>query len=108
MDDLRPTEFLFLKALEPENIEKLRANPEATLNELRAAVLQRSRVLEQDRFVYRTVICALSTLALAVAGAAIYLAIANNGNVQHFPEILTALGSASLGALAGILAPSQR
>jgi hypothetical protein len=64
-----------------------------------------SRIMERDRFVYRVVISVLSVLALAVAGTAVVLAIKNNGKVDDFPVILTALGSAALGALAGIVAP---
>ena len=66
-----------------------------------------TRVIERDPFVYRVVICVLSALALAVVAIAAYLAVINNGKVDNFPVILTALGSASLGALAGILAPGQ-
>ena len=104
----RTAEVLVREALEPANFDRLKADPASVLNELKKEILNRPRVLEQDRFVYRTVILSLSLLALAVAGTAIYLAIFNNGKVDHFPEILTALGSASLGALAGIIAPSQK
>jgi hypothetical protein len=104
----RTAEVLVREALEPANFDRLKADPVSLLNELKREILNRPRVLEHDRFVYRTVISSLSLLALAVAGAAIYLAIVNNGKVDHFPEILTALGSASLGALAGIIAPNQK
>lgn len=66
-----------------------------------------TRALERDPFVYRVVICVLSALALIVVSIAAYLAIVNNGKVDNFPVILTALGSAALGALAGIVAPGQ-
>lgn len=58
-----------------------------------------------DRFVYRVVVCVLSALALTVTVAAVALLFKDPEAVKNFPVILTALGSASLGALAGILAP---
>ncbi len=107
-EEARSAEVLVRQALEPQNLSKLKTDPEGTLRSLEANILQRPRVMEQDKVVYRIVIGALSTLALSVAGTAIYLSIANNGDVQKFPDILTALGSASLGALAGILSPNGR
>lgn len=108
-DERRSAEMLVKQALDPNNLAKLREDPEKTLNDLMREILARPRVLEQDIVVYRIVIITLSLLALSVAGAAMALAFMNAKSTTppHFPEILTALGSAALGALAGILAPTQ-
>ncbi len=94
----------------PGALDRLRADPESTLKELAAeAVREAPRVLEQDRFVYRAVILTLSAISLAVVGCAVVLALRTDvANPIRFPDILTALGSAAIGALAGILAPSPR
>jgi len=61
--------------------------------------------LESDVWIYRGVALALGIVAgLAVLGA-ILLAIATS---RDTPQILIALGSASIGALAGLLAPTPR
>ena len=109
LDEQRSAEVLVRKALDPINLARLREDPEKTLNDLMKDILARPRVLEQDIVVYRIVIITLSLLALSVAGTAMALAFLNTKDPRPpFPEILTALGSASLGALAGILAPTQK
>lgn len=58
--------------------------------------------LPQDAWVYRIVAAALGLAVLASLGGAIILA--TNG--RPTPELLVALGSAAVGGLAGLLAPS--
>jgi uncharacterized membrane protein YbhN (UPF0104 family) len=59
--------------------------------------------LKTDKWIYRIVVLALGlTVLLAVSGG-IYLAAKQ---VTPTPEILVAIGSAAVGALAGLLAPS--
>ena len=59
--------------------------------------------LKTDKWIYRIVVLALGlTVLLAVSGG-IYLAVKQ---VTATPEILVAIGSAAVGALAGLLAPS--
>ena len=59
--------------------------------------------LKTDKWIYRIVVLALGlTVLLAVSGG-IYLAAKQ---VTATPEILVAIGSAAVGALAGLLAPS--
>lgn len=55
-----------------------------------------------DKWLYRTVVLALGIVATASIIGAIILS-AESLNV---PEVITALGSAAIGALAGLLAPS--
>ena len=59
--------------------------------------------LKTDKWIYRIVVLALGlTVLLAVSGG-IYLAVKQ---VTTTPEILIAIGSAAVGALAGLLAPA--
>ena len=56
-----------------------------------------------DRWIYRLGVGSLGGVCLLSVAGAIYLATASEGNP---PELLTALGSAAIGALAGLLVPS--
>jgi len=59
--------------------------------------------LDTDVWIYRLVVGALGLAVLIALVGAIVLAL--RGNVAP-PDVLTALGSAAVGALAGLLAPS--
>ncbi len=60
--------------------------------------------LERDVWIYRIVVSVLGlTVVLSVAGAILLVSID-----KKTPEVLVALGSAAVGALAGLLAPSPR
>jgi hypothetical protein len=60
--------------------------------------------LQSDVWIYRIVVGALGlTLLVALIGA---IALAIKGEGDKIPDVLTALGSAAGGALAGLLAPS--
>jgi len=90
----------------PGVLAQLQVNPAQTLNALAAqAKEQVPRVLEHDRYVYRVVVSSPGAVAVLVVLGAILLAYNSSGTIQ-IPDILTALGSASIGALAGLLAPS--
>lgn len=62
-----------------------------------------STPLDTDVWIYRIVVLALGITVLAAIGGAIYLAATGTTKT---PEILVALGSAAVGALAGLLAPA--
>jgi hypothetical protein len=67
----------------------------------------RSSVLTSDRMVYRTVVLSLGSVAIiAVLGSIVLQFGGTAANEQ--PPLLLALGSAAVGALAGLLAPSPR
>ena len=55
-----------------------------------------------DNGVYRMVVGALGVAVILSIGGAIVLAVLG----KSIPDVLTALGSAAVGALAGLLAPS--
>ncbi len=58
--------------------------------------------LQTDVWIYRIVVGALALAILSAVGGAIVLAM----NGRPIPEILLAIGSGAVGALAGLLAPS--
>ena len=60
------------------------------------------RALEGDVWIYRMVVAVLGVAVIASVIGAIMLALAG----QSTPEVLVALGSAAVGAMAGLLAPS--
>jgi hypothetical protein len=60
-----------------------------------------------DPWIYRIVVIALGIVAiLAIVGAIILSARFPAGTSIQIPDVLTALGAAAIGALAGLLAPS--
>lgn len=63
--------------------------------------------LETDVWIYRLVVVALGlTVLIAVVGAIILASMGEGDKGRDIPEILVAIGSAAVGALAGLLAPS--
>jgi hypothetical protein len=60
--------------------------------------------LSTDKWIYRLVVAILGVIALtALAGG---LLLAYKDATQEIPQMLVALGSTAVGALAGLLAPS--
>ena len=59
--------------------------------------------LKTDKWIYRIVVSALGLAVLLAVSGGIYLAAKPDTAI---PDILVALGSAAVGALAGLLAPS--
>jgi hypothetical protein len=84
-------------ANDPELAERIKADPAATIANLAVP-------LQTDVWIYRIVVGALSSVILLAVIGAIALAFKDKGDT---PQLLTALGSAAIGALAGLLAPSQ-
>jgi len=64
--------------------------------------------LEFDVWVYRVVVIALGTSILTIVLGIIILMGTKDINDGKIPAILTAIGSAAIGALAGLLAPSPK
>mgnify|MGYP001576238022 CR=1 FL=1 len=92
--------------IEPGRLDEIKRDPVTALQNLAEAVVRDTppRPLESDVMVYRLVVGALgSVVVLSVLGV-IVLA----GLTRAVPETLTALGSAAIGCLGGILAPSPR
>jgi hypothetical protein len=63
-----------------------------------------ARVIDTDPWIYRIIVTSLGLAVIISIVGAILLSIRGGDT----PQILTALGSAAVGALAGLLAPSDR
>jgi hypothetical protein len=59
-----------------------------------------------DTTVYRIVVGALALVVVLAMVGALYLAMRSANGTANIPDLVTALGSGALGALAGLLAPS--
>ncbi len=107
-EQIRSAELLVKTALAtPGVLDELKTKPEETLKKLETQVIQQlPRAFEQDRLIYRMVVGSLGIVVIAVVFGTIYLTVKSASPTVQIPDILTALGSAAIGALAGILAPS--
>jgi hypothetical protein len=88
-----------------EDLQKaLKEDPVSALKKIssQAKADTPSAIYQRDKWVYRTVVVALGLVLLTAAGGAIALALAG----KTMPEGLVAFGSAAVGALAGLFAPS--
>lgn len=97
-------ELVKMALLEPGRLDKLRADPALELQKLAreaVAVVPQGPVLESDMWIYRIVVSALGLAILcAVIGGIVLAAM----KITPLPEVLIAIGSAAVGALAGLLA----
>lgn len=106
-EELRSADQLAKTIIEtPGVLAEIQANPEITVKKLAEQAKEQvsARALEQDPLIYRIVVSSLGLVTLLVVIGAIALAF--NSAQDKIPDVLTALGSAAIGALAGILAPS--
>jgi hypothetical protein len=93
----------------PGLLDQVKTNPEGTLRKLAEQVTRDlpPPAFVTDRWTYRIVVLALGIVCVSAIGGAIYLsAIASPSGTPKIPDVLTALGAAAIGALAGLLAPS--
>jgi hypothetical protein len=93
----------------PGVLEKVKASPEETLRIIANEVTKElpPPALVVDKWIYRIVVLALGLVAIiAIIGAIILSAKTPSGTTIQIPDVLTALGAAAIGALAGLLAPS--
>ncbi|MGD9851832.1 MAG: hypothetical protein AB7T38_11235 [Nitrospirales bacterium] len=102
----------FDRTIEPiqEFIEKLPDNemPEPTkkkVTEKIAAERKKGTPLDNDVWIYRFVVWFLGLAILTSLAATFYLTLEVKP-MEKLPDIFLALGSAAVGALAGLLAPS--
>ena len=86
---------------DPELANAIKNDPEATLSGIAAD----ASVLTTDKWTYRIVVL---SLGFAVLIGMIGLILLSGKGVQSVPDGLVAIGSAAVGALAGLLAPSPR
>jgi hypothetical protein len=65
--------------------------------------------LQWDRFIYRAVTLMLGIVVIIIAvGILLLVGLDKIENDQDVPTLLTAIGSAAVGAVAGLLSPSVR
>jgi hypothetical protein len=86
--------------------ERLKALQDNTLTELKKLTDEAKKTAPgpfNDRWIYRIVVIVLSAIVIIVAIGGVVMASNHTGPV---PEAVVALGSAAIGALVGILAPS--
>ena len=91
----------------PQLAHELRTNPDLVAEFKEDPLKAISRLpapLQTDEWIYRIVVLALGVVAVLGVVGAILLSLMGAG----IPEVLLALGSASVGALAGLLAPPPR
>jgi hypothetical protein len=73
----------------------------STLNELSP--------LHYDVWIYRAVVVVLGVIVIATVFGGIYIAVIGRGEpTMKLPDAIVAIGSAAVGALAGLLAPSPK
>jgi len=91
-----------------ELIEKIKTDPEVEIPKLANQIInEQPPPLDSDVWIYRIVVGALgSTVIIVVLGSVALAWHCPPSNTFQTPEVLTAIGSAAVGALAGLLAPS--
>jgi hypothetical protein len=82
--------------------QQFQVNPAGALKTAAAGAGASGNPLGTDKWIYRIVVLALGLIGLVAAVGGIVLV---SGD-RTVPEILIALGSAAVGAMAGLLAPS--
>jgi uncharacterized protein YcfJ len=87
-------------AQDPQLAADLGADPVRELNRIAA------QTQLPDTWIYRLVVIALGSAVLISLIGGIILAKVDGGNTANVLPLLTAIGSAAVGALAGLLAPS--
>lgn len=87
-------------AQDPNLQEQIKADPVNAIANLAAP-------LESDVWIYRIVVGALGLVVLIAITGSMYLAAQSSKEfIRTVPDAVLALGSAAVGALAGLLAPS--
>lgn len=81
---------------------KTDANPSSVLEEAAKKAIQQTVPWTGDKMLYRIAVIVLGALALIAAIGSIILVVVG----KTTPEVLVALGSAAVGALVGLFAPS--
>lgn len=90
--------------VDPELVAEMRTNPAEVLRKEAIKVARIEDALTSDKWVYRIVVLTLGGSLLSTTIGAIVLA-ARDPNAD-LPQILVAIVSGCIGALAGLLAPS--
>ena len=81
--------------------ERIKRDPAQALREVALPT-----ALDQDVWVYRITVSTLGALAVLALGAILWITL--NDSASTVPDGIVALGSAAVGALAGLIAPATR
>jgi hypothetical protein len=85
-----------------------RADLPAEVREIASqAIAEAGSPLAYDLLIYRVVVAVLGVTVIATVFGGIYLATMADANIK-LPDAIVAIGSAAVGALAGLLAPSPK
>ena len=95
-------QMLKIVVKDPTRLAALKADPLPELEKLRAEAVNEVPVYFRDKWLYRIAIIVLGSLAILAAVGSIILVLGG----KTTPEVLVALGSAAVGALVGLFAPS--
>lgn len=105
--ELRSAQALALRVSTNQVLQaKIKNDPVNELQKLAQEVIHEVSPLSYDKWIYRLVVGALGFTIITVVIGAIILAASPSTSPRETPQILTAIGSAAVGALAGLLAPS--
>lgn len=109
-DAIRSAIALVNRVINSEELTaKVKENPGVELPKIAKQIVREMPPppLDSDKWIYRIVVLALGGTVLIVVIGAIVLSATHTGTGEvKIPEVLTAIGSAAVGALAGLLAPS--
>ena len=94
-------------AVDSQLADKVKADP-AAIEPVVAKAVRENTPLQTDRWIYRIVVTALGVAVLLVIAGAIALALVVDEIPEVVTQLLTAIGSASVGAIAGLLAPTPK
>ncbi len=84
--------------------EEFRKDPEAA-----AEKYSGRNPLDSDKWIYRIIVIALgATVLFIILGVIVLMILDKIGANKEVPTILTAIGSAAIGAMAGLLAPAPK
>ena len=98
-------ELVTLFEKNPDRLQSIASSPDPITEFKKVAIEAKSltqAIYTKDKWIYRMVIITLGVLVVGTAIGAIILATQD----KSAPEVLVALGSAAVGAMAGLLAPS--
>lgn len=88
---------------DPKHLEAIKDNPQEAIKNLVDQAAKQT--LPHRPFVYTVAVCVLGALALIAAIAGLIIVITSK-SAAVIPDSLVALGSAAVGALVGLFAPS--
>ncbi len=86
----------------PARLDALKVDPLPELQKLRDDAVKSAPAYFEDKLLYRIAVIVLGLLTLITAVGSIILVLSG----ATTPEVLVALGSAAVGALVGLFAPS--